>query len=199
MAARNAIETRERLLAAAADEFAAKGIAGARVDQIAALAGVNKRMLYYYFGSKEQLFREVQRVKLGERVAVAESMTGDRGERSAARQAHHIDDPDYVRMLVWEALEDSDHDAIEGEEYRSQTFASWVDSVAAAQAAGEIPAEFDPAQWVLSELALTVFPVAFPQLTRLICGLDVTDPEFLERRQEFLRNLYRRLDLPAST
>jgi AcrR family transcriptional regulator len=48
--------TRRRILDAATEEFAQGGLAGARVDAIAKRASTNERMLYYYFGSKEQLF-----------------------------------------------------------------------------------------------------------------------------------------------
>lgn len=51
----------ERILAAAAAEFAARGYAGARVDRIARRARVNKAMLYYHFGSKQGLYRELLR------------------------------------------------------------------------------------------------------------------------------------------
>ena len=51
--------TREAILAAATHEFAQHGLAGARVDRIAERAGINKRMLYYYFGQKESLFLAV--------------------------------------------------------------------------------------------------------------------------------------------
>ena len=51
-----ATATRQRILDAALGEFAAKGLAGARVDEIAARAGANKRMLYAHFGSKEELW-----------------------------------------------------------------------------------------------------------------------------------------------
>lgn len=48
--------TRAAVLAAAQREFAAKGLSGARVDQIARRAGANKRMIYHYFGSKAALY-----------------------------------------------------------------------------------------------------------------------------------------------
>ena len=48
--------TRQRILEAALAEFSAKGLAGARVDEIAERAGANKRMLYAHFGSKEELW-----------------------------------------------------------------------------------------------------------------------------------------------
>src|SRR5258706_11344324 len=56
---RNAADTKRRILAAATEEFTAHGIAGARVDRIAAAANSNKAMLYAYFGNKEQLFEAV--------------------------------------------------------------------------------------------------------------------------------------------
>jgi AcrR family transcriptional regulator len=58
-AVRDPEQTRARILAAAKAEFARVGLGGARVDRIAALAGANKRMLYYYFDSKDGLFRAV--------------------------------------------------------------------------------------------------------------------------------------------
>jgi TetR/AcrR family transcriptional regulator len=51
----------DRILAAAAVEFAERGFAGARVDRIARRARVNKAMLYYYFRSKQELYRTLLR------------------------------------------------------------------------------------------------------------------------------------------
>ena len=56
---RDADATRKRILAAAKKEFAKSGLAGARVDVIAIRAKANKRMIYHYFGSKENLFKRV--------------------------------------------------------------------------------------------------------------------------------------------
>src|SRR5258708_19707872 len=56
---RIAEDTKKRILAAATEEFTEHGIAGARVDRIAAAAKSNKAMLYAYFGNKEQLFEAV--------------------------------------------------------------------------------------------------------------------------------------------
>ncbi len=56
---RNPEATRRKLLAAARCEFAASGFAGARVDEIAARAGVNKQLVYHYFGDKDALYLAV--------------------------------------------------------------------------------------------------------------------------------------------
>lgn len=58
-ARRDPARNRERILAAALAEFSRHGLGGARVDRIAARARANKRMLYYYFGSKDDLFLAV--------------------------------------------------------------------------------------------------------------------------------------------
>ena len=58
-AKRDPEKNRERIHAAALEEFARCGLGGARVDRIAARAGANKRMLYYYFGNKDALFLAV--------------------------------------------------------------------------------------------------------------------------------------------
>ena len=56
---RNRERTRSLILAAATEEFSEKGFAGARIEKIAERSGSNKRMLYYYFQNKEELFLAV--------------------------------------------------------------------------------------------------------------------------------------------
>ena len=56
---RNSEATRQRILAAAAQEFAKKGFDGARIDDIAQQAKANKQMIYHYFGNKDELFTKV--------------------------------------------------------------------------------------------------------------------------------------------
>ena len=56
---RDSKATQSRILDAAKAEFAAHGLGGARVDEIANRAKANKRMIYHYFGSKEDLFQAV--------------------------------------------------------------------------------------------------------------------------------------------
>jgi len=70
--ARDSTETRRRILEAAYREFARHGLAGARVDRIAAAAQANKRAIYDYFGNKQQLF-DVVVVDGGDRYLCAES------------------------------------------------------------------------------------------------------------------------------
>ncbi|MGD9738703.1 MAG: TetR/AcrR family transcriptional regulator [Bauldia sp.] len=63
---RSPIQSRDRILRAARDEFAQHGFAGARIDRIVKKAGSNPRMIYHYFGSKEDLYIAVLEAALGE-------------------------------------------------------------------------------------------------------------------------------------
>jgi len=72
--ARPARVSPDRILAAAAVEFAARGYAGARVDRIARRARVNKAMLYYHFGSKQALYRTLLRQLFSEAAAALQAI-----------------------------------------------------------------------------------------------------------------------------
>jgi AcrR family transcriptional regulator len=184
--------TKARILAAAVREFSAKGISGARVDAIAARARVNKRMLYYYFESKEGLFREILRRRLAEGAAKLRASNVSDPERLADRTARLPGQREYTRLTMWEALE-TDPDRPVNEEQRRQLYADWVEAVEEEQRAGRLPRDLDAAQLVLSEVCLTMGPFLVPQLTQLVTGRSVKDPEFLAEREEFLRALGRRI------
>lgn len=55
----NKKDTAQKIIEAAAEEFAGHGLAGARIDRIAKLAGVNKAMIYYHFKSKDELYQTI--------------------------------------------------------------------------------------------------------------------------------------------
>ncbi|QIM15329.1 TetR/AcrR family transcriptional regulator [Leucobacter insecticola] len=106
--ARNPDLTRQRLLDTAAQEFSAHGLAGSRVDRIAAAAGVNKERIYQYFGNKTGLFTAVLEARLAE-VTGANTPIGV-GEPAILNYAFalaqsHAQDQTLARLLHWEALE----------------------------------------------------------------------------------------------
>jgi AcrR family transcriptional regulator len=183
---RNPERTRERILSAALKEFAANGFAGARVDAIARRAHINKRMLYHYFGNKEHLFREVLRRKIAERQASAEGLSGDPAESLPFWFKLSCRDADWVRLLEWEALQDADNPLIDGTGRRSLAMRS-LGRIRQQQASGHLSGEFEPRHLLLAMRSLTMFPLAFPQLTRLITGRPVSDPHFQKKYAEFLK------------
>ncbi|MEI9963202.1 MAG: TetR family transcriptional regulator [Limisphaerales bacterium] len=184
--ARNPDRTRARIIAAALKEFSAHGFAGARVDAIARSAAINKRMLYHYFGDKEALFRAVLRRKIIEQQAWAEASSGEPEETLPFWFNAACKDADWVRLLEWEALQGNPEKPLDQKKRRVAVERS-IDRVRQRQARGQLSAEFDARHLVLAMRSLTMFPIAFPQLTRFIMGRPVTDPKFQQGRVEFLR------------
>lgn len=185
---RNPQQTQQRILEAALQEFAAKGFAGARVDLIARRARINKRMLYHYFGDKEGLFREVLRRKIAERSAWLGNAPEDPIERLPFWFQLACRDRDWVQLLEWEALHWGEKKVID-EERREESVARAVERVRQQQAKGLLDPELDPGQLLLSMMALTAYPLAFPQLARLATGLSVSDEKFQKQRETFLRQI----------
>jgi len=109
MASTRDLERRDRILDAASSVFAEKGFAGARVDDIAACAGINKAMLYYHVGDKTSLYSAVLLRNFGRvRVALDEALATDGTARQRLEavitaltrmvQRH----PDHARMMLRE-------------------------------------------------------------------------------------------------
>ncbi len=183
---RNPQLTQQRILEAALQEFSAKGFAGARVDVIAKRARINKRMLYHYFGDKEGLFREVLRRKIAERSAWLAGAPEEPAERLPIWFQLACRDREWVQLLEWEALQWGEKKVID-EERRADNVGKAVERVRQQQAKGLLDPSLDAGQLLLSMMAITAYPVAFPQLARLATGLSVSDEKFQKQREAFLR------------
>src|ERR1700681_2753010 len=108
---RDPVRTSAAVLAAATGEFKDKGVAGARVDVIARRAGVNKRMLYHYFGSKEDLYLAVlEAAYAGIRGAESRLRLTEHHPEQAMRELalftweYFIDHPEFLSLLQTENL-----------------------------------------------------------------------------------------------
>lgn len=187
-AVRHPERTRERILAAALREFSEKGFAGARVDRIARRGRINKRMLYHYFGNKASLFHEILARKVRERSAWAVTAPADAAESLAFWFDAACRDRDWVRLMEWEALGSAEA-AMRGDAERRAAFQKGVGQVRERQARGLLRADVDAGHLLLAMVALTTFPAAFPQFTRLLTGLRPTDRAFVTRHAAFLRRL----------
>jgi AcrR family transcriptional regulator len=109
--ARDPAQTRRDILDAATLEFSEKGFAGGRVDDIAARTSTTKRMIYYYFQSKERLFAAVlEEMYGGMRDAESALSLGELPPAEAIRRLvevtfdHHADHPEFVRLVSVENI-----------------------------------------------------------------------------------------------
>jgi TetR/AcrR family transcriptional regulator len=177
--------TRRRILQAALHEFSEKGISGARVDAIAARAETNKRMLYHYFGSKEGLYRAV----LQEGLASQPAGSAEQESRLARLNRRFATNPEWVRLLMWEALEQGTAPVVENESIRREGLARYIETIEADQAAGLLSPDLDAAQVALTEIGIAIMPFAFPQLARLATGDAPTSRRFQSARRTHLARL----------
>ncbi|MGP3683551.1 TetR family transcriptional regulator [Streptomyces sp. IBSNAI002] len=148
--ARDSSATKARLLDAAFSEFAAYGIAGARVDRIAEAAQANKRLIYVYYGNKEQLFDAVLQRALE---TGSESVPFDADDLPGYAGAvfdHLIGRPSLMRLVLWKQLERPETAGTEAAPYAGK-----IAAVRQRQEAGRIDAGTDPADVLTLVMALS--------------------------------------------
>ena len=97
--------TKKRLLEAATNEFAQQGIAGARVDRIAELAGCSKALIYDYFGNKDQLFDAVYDALVVAFVQEVPIDTSDLAGYAGRLFDQYQACPEILRLAIWDILE----------------------------------------------------------------------------------------------
>ncbi|MEU4578871.1 MULTISPECIES: TetR/AcrR family transcriptional regulator [Nonomuraea] len=162
--------TRAALLAAAREEFAAYGVAGARVDRIAERAGVNKERIYGHFGSKEKLFDAVITEAIDDLTAQIALPGSDPVDYVAKLSAYYQAHPELVRLLMWEALNYRGQELLPGQEARVERCARKTASMS------ERPTEAT-ARTVFLLTGLALFPAMMPQLARILLGEAAGDQE----------------------
>ncbi len=105
--------SRERILDGAAEEFAAAGFAGARIDRIARRTRLNVRMIYYHFGSKKGLYRAVLESIYEQMSAILEALPASAPNRTLDAFGMYIDlltdHPRFADVLVRELLDGAKH------------------------------------------------------------------------------------------
>lgn len=185
---RDADRSRERLLAAALEEFSARGYNGSRVADIAARAGLNPQLISYYFGGKAGLYAALSERWLQKETA----LTADSGSLQdvvAAYLRAAFDDLRMARLLLWQGLEaDTDDQGDDGAALPEDSREDLGD-LQRRQASGEIAADLEPDLLQLALMGATIAPIALPRVTRRLTGLDPADPALQERYAELLRRL----------
>ncbi|MFJ9607370.1 TetR family transcriptional regulator [Kitasatospora sp. NPDC101176] len=171
--------TKALLLDAAVDEFAAHGPEGARIDRIAAAAGINKERIYPYFGGKRQLFAAVVQRELEQLAAAVpmEDATGralDLPEYAGRVFDYHLAHPHLLRLLQWEALCGDSASPVAGEELRAAHYAEKVAAVCRARPeevrSARAVAPLPPEELLYAVVALAGWQFTAPQLARMITG-----------------------------
>jgi AcrR family transcriptional regulator len=192
---RDAERTRSEILEVATREFAEHGLAGARVDEIAARTRTTKRMIYYYFGGKEQLYIEVleaayARIRSVEREVDVEHLDPREAIRRLAELTfdHHDSHPEFIRLVSIENIHHAEHMA------KSKRLANLNNPAIAlierilerGRAEQVFRRDVDPIDVHMLISSFCVFRVANRHTFRTLFDRDLTDPE---RRDHYRRML----------
>jgi AcrR family transcriptional regulator len=173
--------TRGRILDAAGREFADHGLAGARVDRIAAAANASKERLYAYFGDKRSLFVAVLTTHMEE---IMESMpvTGDDlpGFVGGIFDFAHVH-PEHFRMMEWARL-GGDVDLLP--DVPAAVRERDIAAIRAAQHRGVVDPEWEP-----SELFALLFAIALArsQFSVMEAGADASPDTVAQHRAAAVR------------
>jgi len=181
------------ILEVATAEFAAKGLAGARIDEIAALTRTSKRMIYYYFESKEGLYIHVleaayARIRRIESDLHLENLEPERALRTlvAFTYDYQLANPDFIRLVMNENMHRGEYLA------RSSTIRRLnVPAIAAVEevyrrgvAGGVFRPDVDPVDLHMSISALCFFNVSNRHTFSLIFGRDLDSAAAIAARRE---------------
>jgi AcrR family transcriptional regulator len=190
---RSHAEAREEAISAiidiATEEFVEKGLAGARIDEIAGKA--TKRKIYYYFGGKDELYRAVlqrayRRVRESESQVDVESGTAADALRRLIEHdvRYHSQNPDLVRLVMNENIHRAEHlrqipDMPESNSRVIEILRTILDR---GEAEGSFRKGIDPVELHLNMTALAFYNVSNQFTFAHNFGVDMTSPEAIERR-----------------
>jgi AcrR family transcriptional regulator len=198
MSRRNPARNQERILKAATEEFARYGLGGARVDRIAARAGANKRMLYYYYGNKEDLFlavlearyAHIRRAELGLRLQDLDPVQGMR-RMVAFTWDYYLKHPEFLTLLNSENLHRARHlkRSRDIAAMHSPLIALLRDLLLRGERAGKFRKGVDPVQLYISIAALGYFYLSNRHTLSTIFERDLLSPKSKAERLQHMTEL----------
>lgn len=191
----DADETRNNILEIAAREFADKGLAGARIDEIAEKTSSSKRMIYYYFGGKEELYRAVLEQAYAQIRSREEDAAASLGTLSAADALraqieqtfdYHASNPDFVRLVMNENIHHGEHIGhLPGLKERNKTIIAQLGAIIdKGVAEGAFRTGVDPVDLHMSISALCFYNVSNRYTFNANFGVDMGSAKALKKRRE---------------
>ena len=170
---------KERVLAAALDEFAQHGIAGARVDRIARAARTSKERVYAYFRSKEELYAAVAADQLQQIMDSTVLDPADLPGYVGELFDFYLEHPELLRLAGWSRLEPNE--ALVGlGEAGVASMRRKLDAIERGQAEGVLDDAFEPIDVLMLLIHLSM---GWLSAIELHAFEDVTDPDVLARRR----------------
>ena len=198
---RDAEATRAEILSVATEEFSAKGLSGSRVDEIAERTHAVKRMIYYYFGSKEGLYRAVLENAYDHIRTIESDLDLDAlSPRDAMRRLvtvtfdYHNKHPEFVRLVMNENIHQGVHVAhLPNIKERNRTaIATLRKLIDRGVKSGDFRSDLDPIELHMTISALSFYNVSNRHTFSFIFGRDMTSPKAVASRRETVADIVSR-------
>ncbi|VTU31063.1 TetR/AcrR family transcriptional regulator [Variovorax sp. RA8] len=195
---RDADRSQLAILDSAREEFAQRGLAGARMDSIAARAGLNKRLIYYYFGSKDDLFLAVLERTYADIRAAEQQLHLDEVEPVEAIRRlvsftwhYYLDHPEFITLLNSENLHRAAHLKRSGRiQEMNSPLVQLLDGVLERGRRDKLfRAGIDPVQLYISIAALCYFYLSNNDTLSAIFGRDLRAPKAMAQRLSHMTDL----------
>ena len=182
--------TRRRILEAATDDFSTRGLGGARINEIADRAGVNKRMLYHYFGDKDGLFLAVleesyARLRSRERDLELDHLPAETAMRRLVETTweYYLKHPEFIRLLNSENMHRARHlrRSSRAREMHSP-FVEMIDQILKRGAQEDVFRDgIDPVELYIAIAGLGYFYLSNRFTLSVIFDRDLEQPDLLAR------------------
>ncbi|NPC97621.1 TetR family transcriptional regulator [Nocardioides sp. zg-DK7169] len=185
--------TRQRILEAATDEFARHGIAGARVDRIAAAAATNKAQLYSYFGSKDRLFDTVFAASLERIMEVVPISADDLADWAVRLYDEYLDRPDLIRLATWARLERQPTGHLLGDDRIDEPKLTAIASAQRSGAISDVAGRADPFDVMAMVIAMSM---AWSPVSNVYAATADEPAAVHQQRRDLLRETVRRAFAP---
>ena len=188
---RDADRTQQQILRAAMAEFADLGLGGARIDAIAERAGVNKRLIYYYFSGKDELFLAVLEqtyadIREAERALHLTALPPEQALRRlvAFTWEHYLAHPEFLTLLNSENLHRARHlkESVRIREMNSPLIQTLGDLLERGRRDGLFRGGVDPVHLYISIAGLAYFYLSNNPTLSVIFGRDLMTPKALSQR-----------------
>jgi AcrR family transcriptional regulator len=189
---RNAVVTRARILDAAKHEFSARGLKDGRIEDVAKRAGANRRMIYYYFGSKDALYLAALEGVYAELMDEERKIDVDNLDPVDAiteivrlKIEHYVRHPEFISFLNMENLYGAKH--LRRSKRIADFKAPFTDILARVlkrgQRSGLFRSDIDPVDLYISVCALGYLYFSNKHTFGVIFGRDLTAPPAVKRRK----------------
>ena len=195
---RSAALAKDKIIKAAIAEFAAKGLDGARVDEVARRSGVNKTLLYQYIGNKDDLFTAAletayQSIRERQQDFVARKMDPEAGVRQLVHllMSIWVEHQEYGKLLASENFHGGKHvkrSKLIGEMY-GQLVDALTDLLKRGAQQGVFRDNIDPVDLYISISSLSAYYVAHQHTLNAIFHTDVMQPKRLQQREEHIADM----------